>query len=196
MEPIAVIGIANLFPGAKDNRQFWNNLIEKRDTRGTATYAQMGVDPQKYFGKKGDVDKFYCMRGGYITDFQFDAQGFALDAAFINELDDIYHWSLHAAREALRDANALQSPLLSRCGVVLGNLSFPTKTSNHLFMALYHKTVERALQAKTGNANFTLDNFTDAKDVDPHNGLIAGLPAALVAQALGLGGSYFAQDSA
>lgn len=196
MDPIAVIGIANLFPGAKDSRQFWNNLIGKRDTRGTATYAQMGVDPQKYFGKKGDVDKFYCMRGGYITDFNFDANGFALDAAFLNELDDIYQWSLHAAREALRDANALQSPLLARCGVVLGNLSFPTKSSNHLFMPLYHKTIERALQQKTGNANFTLDNFTDARDVDPHNGLIAGLPAALIAQALGLGGSHFAQDSA
>jgi len=196
MDPIAVIGIANLFPGAKDSRQFWNNLIEKRDTRGTATYEQMGVDPQKYFGKKGDVDKFYCMRGGYITDFKFDTAGFALDAAFLNDLDPIYQWALHSAREALRDANAIGSPLLARCGLVLGNLSFPTRASNHLFMALYHKTVERALQQKIGNASFTLDNFTDARDVDPHNGLIAGLPAALVAQGLGLGGSHFAQDSA
>jgi acyl transferase domain-containing protein/3-hydroxymyristoyl/3-hydroxydecanoyl-(acyl carrier protein) dehydratase len=196
MDPIAVIGIANLFPGAKDSRQFWNNLIEKRDTRGTATYEQMGVDPQKYFGKKGDTDKFYCMRGGYITDFTFDTSGFALDAAFLNDLDVIYQWALHAAREALRDAGALNSPLLARCGLVLGNLSFPTRKSNHLFMSLYHKTVERALQQKLGNSNFTLDNFTEARDVDPHNGLIAGLPAALVAQALGLGGSHFAQDSA
>lgn len=196
MDPIAVIGIANLFPGAKDSRQFWNNLIEKRDTRGTATYEQMGVDPQKYFGKKGDVDKYYCMRGGYITDFELDTSGYALDAAFLNALDPIYQWALHAAREALRDANAVNSPALARCGLVLGNLSFPTRASNHLFMPLYHKTVERALQQKTGNASFTLDNFTEAKDVDPHNGLIAGLPAALVAQALGLGGSHFAQDSA
>lgn len=197
MEKIAVIGMANLFPGSKGLDEFWQNLLHKRDSRTDATRQQMGVDPQAYDGEEGDADKYYCMRGGYIHDFQLDCEGYALPAEYLSELDDVYQWSLYVAREALRDAGYLQdSDSLSDCGVILGNLSFPTKSSNHLFMPLYHKTVEAGLQKLIGNDSFRLANFSDAKDVHPANALIAGYPSALVAQSLGLGGANFALDAA
>ncbi len=197
MEKIAVIGMANLFPGSKGLDEFWQNLLHKRDSRSEATRHQMGVDPHAYDGEEGDTDKYYCLRGGYIHDFKLDCEGYALPAEYLRQLDDVHHWSLYVAREALSDAGYLQDEnTLADCGVILGNLSFPTKKSNHLFMPLYHKTVEGGLQSLLGNSSFQLANFSESQDVHPANALIAGYPSALIAQSLGLGGTNFSLDAA
>ncbi|NQZ12501.1 MAG: hypothetical protein HRT35_35555, partial [Algicola sp.] len=145
MENIAVVGIANLFPGSSAPQQFWQQLLEKRDCRSKATSEQMGVDPAKYTGQKGDTDKFYCVHGGYIRDFDFDGEGYKLDQDYMSQLDDLNKWALYVTKQALTDAGYWGSDALARCGVFLGNLSFPTKSSNHLFMPLYHKVVDNAL---------------------------------------------------
>ncbi|MBL1418605.1 MAG: hypothetical protein COB27_017225, partial [Moritella sp.] len=89
MENIAVVGIANLFPGSQAPDQFWQQLLEQQDCRSKATAVQMGVDPAKYTGNKGDTDKFYCIHGGYISDFNFDASGYQLDSSYLTGLDDL-----------------------------------------------------------------------------------------------------------
>lgn len=195
MQNIAVVGIANLFPGSANKDEFWRNLITKTDLRSKVTEHQIGYDPEAFYGAKGDVDRYYCLSGGYIHSFTLDCEGFKLPADYISGLDDMYQWSLYVAREALKDAN-LSNAQLEDCGVILGNLSFPTKSSNHLFMPLYHKTVEKALQKTLGNPRFQLENFTAPKTVHPANALISGYPSALVAQALGLGGANFSLDAA
>lgn len=195
MENIAIIGIANLFPGASAPDSFWQNLLNKKDCRSQAGYREMGVDPKAYFGKKGDTDKYYCMSGGYIGDACFSADGFQLPADYLLQLDDLYQWALYVAKTALQDAGYLDSDVLQRCGVVLGNLSFPTKSSNQLFLPLYHQAVDDALKQGL-HPDFGLSHYTDFSPVHPDNGLIAGYPAAIIAQALGLGGSHFALDAA
>jgi acyl transferase domain-containing protein/3-hydroxymyristoyl/3-hydroxydecanoyl-(acyl carrier protein) dehydratase len=195
MENIAVVGIANLFPGSKAPQQFWQQLLEKQDCRSIATVDQMGVDPAKYTGKKGDTDKFYCIDGGYIRDFAFDPSGFAIDADHLNQLDDLNQWALYVTQQALKDAGYWGSDALAKCGVILGNLSFPTKSSNHLFMPLYHQVVDNALKQLL-NPDFQLSSFTAPADVHPDNALVAGYPSALLAKAAGLGGSHFSLDAA
>jgi len=76
MENIAVIGIANLFPGSSAPQTFWQQLLNKEDCRSRVTAAEMGVDPASYLGPKGNTDTFYCMHGGYIRDFEFDSSPF------------------------------------------------------------------------------------------------------------------------
>ena len=195
MESIAIVGIANLFPGATTPDEFWQNLLDERDCRSTATAAQMGVDPAAYYGKKGDVDKFYCMQGGYVRDFHFDANGYRVPADYLNALDDLYQWSLYVSRMALDDAGYWGSDKLACCGVILGNLSFPTKASNQLFLPLYHQVVNEALQSAL-HPSFRLSHYSEYKVTRAENGLIAGYPSALIAKATGLGGSHFSLDAA
>ncbi len=195
MENIAVVGIANLFPGAKTPDEFWQNLLAKKDCRSKATELQMGVDPDKYYGKKGDTDKYYCMHGGYVSNFDFDASGYLVEADYLNQLDDLFHWTLYVAKKALQDAGYWQSASLQKCGAILGNLSFPTKLSNHLFLPLYHQTVDDGLKQLLGSS-FQLSHFAESRHVHPDNALIAGYPSALLAKAVGLGGSHFSLDAA
>ncbi|MEI6895467.1 MAG: beta-ketoacyl synthase N-terminal-like domain-containing protein [Colwellia sp.] len=204
MENIAVVGIANLFPGSSAPEEFWQKLLNKEDCRSKATAEQMGVDPAKYTGKKGDTDKFYCVHGGYIRGFDFDASAFSqadndLTTDYLNQLDDLNQWALYVTKQALTDAGYWRSDKLDNCGVILGNLSFPTKSSNHLFMPLYHQVVDNALKA-TLNKDFQLSHFSDTdianNNIHADNALVAGYPAALLAKAAGLGGTHFALDAA
>lgn len=195
MENIAVIGIANLFPGSSAPQTFWQQLLDKEDCRSRVTVAEMGVEPASYLGPKGNTDSFYCMHGGYIRDFEFDSSPFAMEPSYLNRLDDLYKWGLYVTQQALSDAGYWGSDTLDNCGLILGNLSFPTKSSNHLFLPLYHQVVNNALKQLL-NPDFQLAGFSQPVSVHPDNALISGYPAALFARAAGLGASTFALDAA
>jgi acyl transferase domain-containing protein/3-hydroxymyristoyl/3-hydroxydecanoyl-(acyl carrier protein) dehydratase len=207
MDSIAIVGVANLFPGSDTPEQFWQQLLDKKDFRAPLTHDRFDLEPEKYLGKKGELDKYYCMSGGYIREFDFDASvlvdaatgvgngGLTLD--YLQGLDDIYQWALYVAHRALTDAGYWGSERLNDCGVIFGNLSFPTKSSNHLFMPLYHLVVEDALKALVCN-DFQLSNFTakTRNHVHPDNALVAGYPSSIIAKAAGLGGAHFSLDAA
>ena len=161
-EPIAIIGLACLFPGATTPESFWQNLLAGADSRTEATERQMHTDPVWFKAdRKGVTDRYYCTQGGYIHDFTFDPEGFRVPAARLAGLDDVFQWPLHVAREALRDANLFDDPKrLARCGVILGNLSFPTKSSNHLALPLYREALEPVLQDLLGRPDFRLPGFS------------------------------------
>lgn len=198
MSKIAVIGISTLFPGASTPERFWQNLVENRDSTSDATRDQMGVDPERLYSAMGHADdKYYCMRGGYIRDFAMDADQMDVSDDQLKQMDDLNRWSLYAAREALRDGGCLgDSELLKRCGVILGNLSFPTKSSNQLFVPIYHQVLNKAIVDLTGDESFVLPRFVEPEAVTREAGLIAGYPAGLICDALGLGGVRFALDAA
>ncbi|MEI6897598.1 MAG: beta-ketoacyl synthase N-terminal-like domain-containing protein [Psychromonas sp.] len=198
MENIAIVGIANLFPGSSAPQEFWTQLLNKQDNRTPITATEMGVDPATYLGNKGESDKFYCMYGGYIRGFEFDASAFTargLNGDYLNQLDALNKWGLYVTEQALKDAGYWGSEALNHCGLILGNLSFPTKSSNHLFLPFYHHVVENALQQLT-TSDFKLTNFTAPQGIHPDNALVAGYPSALLAKAAGLGGTHFSLDAA
>ncbi len=195
MDKIAIIGTACLFPGAKTPEAYWQNLINNIDSRVSAEQTQMGRDPAVYFDKnKGVKDKYYCTLGGYIQDFEFDANGYALDAKRLQALDDTFKWSLYVSREALKNAGYLDDfAKLKQCGVILGNLSFPTKASNQLFLPLYYHALSQPIQALLKHPEFTM---YPERNGQLENGGVAGYPATIIAQALQLGGSSLVLDAA
>ena len=198
MQKIAVIGMSCLFPGAETPGQFMKNLYENRDTTSLPTEKQMGVDPKAYYSSvKGVTDKFYSVRGGYIQDFSFDPSLYDLPASELENLDNIYQWSLYVAREALKDADYLQNPAsLSGCGVIMGNLSFPTQSSNKLSLPIYHATIESGIRQLVGLDVLKLVDRADEISSTFINSRISGYPSALVAKALSLSRAYFSIDAA
>ena len=147
-DQIAIIGMSGLFPGSATNEQFWENLIGEKDLIQLANKEDFGVDPDHFFQQgKGVVDKCYSLRGGYIRNFDFDPSGFKLPPDFLADQDKLYQWSLYVAREALKDSGYLnQADLLKNCGLVLGNLSFPTGSSHRLLSSVYTETLEKGLR--------------------------------------------------
>ncbi|WP_028774441.1 beta-ketoacyl synthase N-terminal-like domain-containing protein [Shewanella waksmanii] len=202
---IAIVGLATLYPDAKTPEQFWQNLLDKRDSRTTLTNEKLGANSADYQGVQGQSDRFYCDQGGYIENFSFNPEGYRLSSEALNGLDDSFLWALDTSRKALEDAGVAlsDSHTLQRTGVIMGALSFPTARSNDLFLPIYHSAVEKALQHKLANPAFSL-NPTNADSsraqqgqaIDVANGAIAHNTSKVVADALGLGAAQLSLDAA
>ena len=185
--------MSSLFPGSKTLQEFWNNLIEKKDLTGIATKEDFGADPELFFRKeKGILDTCYSLRGGYIRGFKFDSTEFGRDD--LAQLDQSYQWGLFVAKEALKHAGYWNDEAaLEQCGVIFGNLSFPTTSSHKILAPVYTKALEKGLKKL-----FKADDFhIPATEYDiPQNNPIEGDVSELVKKVIGLKGTNFDLDAA
>ncbi|MBD6614631.1 PfaB family protein [Komarekiella sp. 'clone 1'] len=197
MEKIAIIGLSCLFPDAQNPEEFWQNLIAQKDSTSSATSAEIGVDPTMFYHPvKGTPDKTYSLKGGYIRNFQFDPSEYNLPAELAESLDDTFKWSLYAAKQAIVQSGYWgNQDVLSKCGVILGNLSFPTKFSNQLFSPIYQQTIAPAVRELLQYEDFDLAGLTTNK-ASLYNAMISGLPAAVVARAFELSQIHLCLDAA
>ncbi|MDH6097390.1 PfaB family protein [Anabaenopsis sp. FSS-46] len=198
MEKIAIIGLSCLFPDAKTPEEFWQNLVSQKDATSSATISEIGVDPGIFYHPvKGTADKTYSLKGGYIRDFEFDPSGYNLPAELIASLDDTFKWSLYAAKQAISNSGYWgNQKLLAECGVILGNLSFPTKLSHQLFSPIYQQAIAPGLKELLQDENIHLAPLPTAIKASVYNGMISGLPASIVAQALSLSRINLCLDAA
>ena len=186
--PIAIVGQGCVLPGALSPDDLWHLVQQARVVIGPAPAGRWGIDPALVLASnaKDTQDRTLHDRGGYVQGFHkiFDAQGFAVPAEQIVPLDPLFHWLLHAGREALREAHFRGDK--ARAGAVVGNLSYP---SSSLSCYAERFWIEQLLD---GRASDRLSLST----VDPRNRFMSGLPAHFLVQALGLGGVAFALDAA
>ncbi|BAZ22833.1 beta-ketoacyl synthase HglC [Kalymmatonema gypsitolerans NIES-4073] len=198
MEKIAIIGFSCLFPDAKNPEEFWQNLIQQKDSTSSITTEEIGVDPQVFYDPvKGKPDKIYSLKGAFIRDFQFDPTGYKLPADFLQSLDNTFQWSLDAAKQALQHSGYLSNQsVLSKCGVILGSLSLPTKLSNQLFAPMYEQVLTPAIRELLQCEEFNLASAKASAKASTYNAMISGLPAAVIAQALALSNIHLCIDAA
>ena len=202
---IAIVGLATQYPDADNPHTFWQNLLDKKDSRSQISREKLNANPADYQGVQGQSDRFYCDKGGYIQHFEFDAKGYQLPESAFDGLDESFLWALDCSRKALQDAGiAASDAVLARTGIVMGTLSFPTARSNELFLPLYHQTVEKALQNKLNQSAFQLADFgnsvnnlnANSQALNIANGAVAHTASKLVSDALGLGGTQLSLDAA
>jgi PfaB family protein len=195
MTKIAIIGTSGLFPGSSTPEEFWNNLMDEKDLTGLATEEDFGQNPKLFFNpNKGVIDSCYSLRGGYIRDFEFDPNGYKLPADFLSKQDKLYQWSLYVAKEALKDSGYLENEKSkANCGLILGNLSFPTSSSHQLLSDVYTNTLQGAVRELLEDDKIKIPNSIQAI---PQNEVLAFTPSGMVDEALGLNGSHYALDAA
>ncbi|MFD8687476.1 beta-ketoacyl synthase N-terminal-like domain-containing protein [Streptomyces sp. NPDC059651] len=197
----AVVGMGCLFPEAATAEEFWRNLNDGRDSRtdGTEEIFERGR-PGGPAARPGDKHRIYNTRGGFVRDFTFEPTGYRLPADYLSALDRIFQWSLHASRDALSDAGYdLGDAAGRRTGVVLGNAGFPSLLSTRRGSDRWLAAVGRGLteagfdpgEALSGGAGGDGDPLAAA-----HNLWVGGMPARVVAAALGIGGPQLAVDGA
>jgi PfaB family protein len=184
-EKIAIIGFSCLFPGATTPEEYWTHLINGVNTTSPATATHFGADPAFYFDPEHrSHDTTYSLHGGYIH---------APMAADLSDLDKASAWSLYVAREGLRHSGYLNRPdVLSRCGLILGSLSFPTQESHRHIAPIYTPALESALGELMGIDDFRLLPANDA----PSSSTALSSPSTVVVERLGLKGAAFMIDAA
>ncbi|AGA27885.1 type I polyketide synthase [Singulisphaera acidiphila] len=187
-ERVAIVGIGGIFPQSPDLDRFWANVAGGIDTTREVPRGRWLLDvADAYDSRVGAPDRVYATRGGFIEDFQLDPNGLNLDRAELGRLDPMFHLALHAGRQAWQSAVTANLDR-SRVGVVFGNIVLPTETSSALAREVLGRTIAEQVGA--------VDQTADHDRGEPLNGYVAGLPAGILAKALGLGGGTYTLDAA
>ena len=178
--PIAVVGQGCVLPGAHSPEQLWDLVVHHKDMLGVPPEHYWGVEPDRVATSPDQPsgDHTWSAKGGYVRGFEqvFDATKFQIDASLIMQLDPLFQWTLEAARQAWEGAGYSTQSEIPRAGVILGNLSYPTRALSDFALEVWQH----------GTASKTL----------AYNRYMSGLPAQIVANALGARGEAFCLDAA
>jgi len=199
--PIAIVGMGGVFPGATELPRFWRNILDGRDMARDVPAGRWVLDPQAALANGPAPDKVYSLRGCFVEDFALDPAGLAIDPERLRTLDPLYHMVLHAGRRAFEDGMT-DVVSLDRVGVILAAIALPTDGSSAITREILGKAFEQRLFSRdpTGSAPRWVAAkrafSRDTESLDPLNAKVTGLPAALLAEALGLGGGSYTLDAA
>lgn len=118
---IAVIGMGCKYPGARDLKQLWSNILAKRQQFRQIPDVRLPIS-EYYHGDRYIRDKTYSNQAAVIDGFEFDWIGRRVPQQTI-QTTDIVHWlALETANDALEDAGfTRQNVTVAKTGVILGN---------------------------------------------------------------------------
>src|SRR5437870_6607374 len=122
MEPVAIVGMAGIFPQARTLRDYWHNIVTARDCITDVPPSRWQLEDY-YDADPAAPDKTYCRRGGFIPDVEFDPAEFGVPPNILEVTDVHQVLALVVAKEAFEDAGygASGRPFdRTRTGVVLG----------------------------------------------------------------------------
>ena len=192
--PIAVIGMAGLFPGAGNLDRFWQNILNKVEAADDVGSDRWHVDPDSILSSSLQPDKAYSKRCCLVKDFKFDPAGFLLDKDLIASLDPLYHVVLHVGRQAL--AGISETSLnCERTGTILAAIALPTDSTSAITSEILGAAVEEKLlsgiaaaETSAGHKKLSRNHYLATR--------VTSLPAAMLARAFGFGGGTYTLDAA
>ena len=120
-QPIAVIGMAGRFPGARDLDELWTNLEEGRFSITEIPRERWEVEGF-YSDDRRELDKSYCRWGGFLRDIhRFDPLFFQMSGRDAELTDPHQRLFLETAWNALEDAGKAHEGIAARrVGVYVG----------------------------------------------------------------------------
>lgn len=193
VERIAIVGLGGVFPGADTLARFWTNVANGVDSGRNAPADRWFLKPERALSSGGpQPDRVYSTWCCPLeeTALAFDPAALPRPeiASRLAQLDPLFHIGLKAAHQAWTSAGVSNIDP-SRAGVILGHIVLPTESTS----ALARDTLVQDFAAKL--LGDRAPQWQCSK-WDQRNWSAAGLPAALIAGALGLRGTAFTLDAA
>ena len=188
--PIAVIGMAGIFPGASDLDTFWQNIVNKKDTAIEVPPGRWIAEPEDMVHPDPRPDKTFSKRACLIQDFSFDTKGLDLEEDLINALDPLHLMALHVGRNAFLSCD-ISSIDKKNIGIVLAAIALPTDASSSITRKILGTSFEESLFGERQPHKHPKLSTAECMAAR-----VTSLPAALLAQALGLGGGTMTLDAA
>jgi acyl transferase domain-containing protein len=106
--PVAIIGMASIFPQARNLQEYWTNIINKIDCITDVPPSRWKIED--YYDPDPQArDKTYSKRGGFIPEVDFNPMEFGLPPNVLEYTDVSQLLGLVIAKETMEDAGALAS---------------------------------------------------------------------------------------
>ena len=132
-------------------------------------------------------DRAFHRRGCFVDPVVFDPTGFDLPPDLLQDLDPMVHLVLSVGRTAVSEPTPIRFNR-KRAGVVLAAIALPTDAASALSRNLVRSLIEQQL--------FGSVTYHPPSEAQQLASRVTALPAAILAQSLGLGGGAFTLDAA
>src|SRR5687767_6871870 len=120
-ELVAVIGLGCVMPDANNVEEFWNNIVQGRNSIREVPKERWNAD-LFWDADPSKPDKTYAKIGAFVTGYKFNPLQFKTPPNVAKQLDETQKWALTAVAEALHDAGYDKKPFdRTRTAVILGN---------------------------------------------------------------------------
>lgn len=200
--PIAIIGIASLFPQSRNTQQYWQKIIEKVDCITDVPPSRWDVDAY-YDPDPKAPDKTYCKRGGFIPDIDFNPMEFGLPPNILEVTDVSQLLGLVVAKEAMEDAGYDETRQFNRdrTGVILG-VALARQLAMPLGARLQYPIWEKALKSSglsDADTQKIIDKIKSAYvnwEENAFPGMLANVVSGRIANRLDFGGTNCVVDAA
>ncbi len=200
--PIAIIGMACLFPQSKNLQEYWEKILHKIDCITDVPSSRWDVESY-YDPDPKAPDKTYCKRGGFIPEVDFNPMEFGLPPNILEVTDISQLLSLVVAKQALEDAGYGLSRQFNRerTGVILG-VALARQLSVPLCSRLQYPIWEKVLKSSGLSDEDTQKIVEKMKlayvnwEENAFPGMLANVVSGRIANRLDLGGMNCVVDAA
>ena len=200
--PIAIVGLAGLFPQSRNVREFWHNIVDGNDCIEDVPDTHWNLDDY-YDPDPAAEDKTYARRGGFLPEIAFNPMEFGLPPNTLEVTDILQLLSLTVARDVLRDAGTEGSGWYdpTRTGVILGvtGANSLTQPLSARLQTPVLKEVVRSVGLSEAQAEEVAERFRKAYVPWQENsfpGLLGNVVAGRIANRFDLGGTNCVVDAA
>lgn len=198
--PIAIIGMACIFPQAPDLQAFWNNILHGVDAVGEPA---ANWDAKRYL----DAGRIKTQFGGYLKDlYRFDPGEFGIMPNSMDGGEPDQFLALRVARDALADAGYLGPEVdHNDTGVILGHSTYLHRGQVTVIQTdiVLDQTMAlvKAAMPRVGDAELAQMRSILAKKIPPMNadtapGLVPNVMTGRIANRLNLRGPNYLVDAA
>lgn len=198
--PIAIIGMACIFPQAPDLHAFWNNILGGVDAIG---------EPVEDWGARRylEAGRIKTPFGGYLKDlYRFDPREFGIMPNSVAGGETDQYLALRVARDALADAGYLDAGAdHSETGIVLGHSAYlhagqVTVIQNNIVidqtMDLVRAAMPHMEEAALQELRAMLLKKLPPTNADNAPGLVPNMMTGRIANRLNLRGPNYVLDAA
>ncbi|MBF0233472.1 MAG: hypothetical protein HQK65_10605, partial [Desulfamplus sp.] len=184
-QDIAIIGQSCVLPEVNSITEFAQIIHNGKVVISSPDWDDWRVPVQEFIG--GDhsdyiPDHSFTDKGGYVRNFHSIFKQSEYYRSENDKLDNVFNWSLYCAGESLKDAGITDQKELKSTGLVMSNLSYPTRFFAKLSEAYYLKEF--------------LEICREDSPIDARNRFMSGYPARYIRKQLAIVPIAFALDSA
>ena len=202
-KPIAIIGLAGLFPQAKTLEEYWQHILDGKDCIEIVPESRWKIS-ESYHPDPSIPGKTYSRLGGFIPDIIFDPVEYGIQPHQLEQIDCAQLLSLTVAKAALMDAGYGPNSTYDhqRTGIILGAAGTTMQLMENLLEHSQLSFISRILQdcqlpddaIKRINSRYK-DYLTDWKEA-AFPGVLANVIAGRISNRFNLGGINCTVDAA
>ena len=185
---VAIIGMACIYPGARNVEEFWANILAGKDCV-TEVPDERWNKALYYDGDSNDGDRSPSKWGGFIPRIDFDPVAFGIPPQSLAAIDPTQLLALLVAKQALDNAGYGNNDYDTEdVSVIIGAEGGNDLANNYGFRSLYRQFL--------GEMPEELDNALPKLTEDSFPGVLANVISGRITNRLNLGGRNYTVDAA